>query len=612
MNSLESSPSFIEPDDDVTTSMTQAERMEWMEGKWNEEMGVESPAHLETKTAKMTGKSVLDVAFRGEGETESAPERDFGEFRPIKFEAKRADETDEEFEKRRKDRERRKMFAALTYGPDAMFEEDFETSDKNTRKSMRNTMRTLATESSKEFEEDARQAIEKIETPMDREGFEGIFDKIGQDRPVLEIIYYATQEAWKDLPSAHEKDLDIVGQKELGRVAVEAFYKKYKTAADLRALEREFSENPRFHGPIEPTGNLDLGEEYDGKEKYDVFEDALDRLGETIYGQQEKYMRVAEDLRATAREAASRAAESTTPAPTEKPKSEEKPSEKPVEEPAEETITSAPDVKIETTESSETEETPETPEVPEVKIESPAPSYGYSARVATRRFRTGGYTLNDYGYSGTRLFSDSVSYSKPFTRKFNTPAPTPETAPKKKSSYEKLTKEEFEKYRDLLAKANTLGGSPWHAVVNGVRQSFQAYAANYIQSDLGPFAKLRGMFGGKKREIAASKPFELGEKRTAMIVYYIDDDKVSAKTLVREGDSDFQVMEKYTRSLDMDKHTEGRIDWDKTAEEFIKLEDEQLSKALGDLAREEKPISLGRGDPEFYAAGTAEHKITLS
>lgn len=641
MTSLEKSPSnFIDPGDDMTTSMTQSERMKWMEGKWDEEMDRRFPRPMETKAAKSAGRSVLDVAFRGtkapsspetkkpgkpEKASEAEPENPYGEFRAKKFETRRAGESEADFEKRKRDRERRKLIAAMTYTPDAMFEEDFETAEPGATSSMKNTVKMIAEADDEEFYADTRFAVSKIETPMDREGAEGIFKKISDDRALLEVVYYATRNdgAWTEMPEAKEPDLDIVGQEKLGRAALEAFYKKYGNAADLRKLEKELASDPRFHG-VHEKSSVDPGKEYDGKDKFDIFEDALDRLSETLYGAQEEYVRAAEDFREDAKKVRARL---NTPKPAERPVS------KPVAKPKE-----APKKTLEAPIWSEKGTSVLRPET------FSAPT-AYSPRVADRRVRSGGYTSLGYGYTGGPRFESNIiggpakfseahtpkfsgpAMEKPFERKFSGPKvePKPLEAPEKapeteenpEEKFPKLSKEEFTRFRDLFAKRLKLGDT-WHALINGVRRGFNATAQLYVANDLGADVKTTGTLGGKEREILLSKPFDLGGDRTALIAYYYDTEKVDgkpeetvvAKTLVRKKGEKAKLMERYIRSLNVAMNSEGRIDWARTDAELTPIEDENFATSLGEYFDGTSPLKF-RSDPEFFAAGTAEKVISL-
>ena len=85
--------------------------------------------------------------------------------------------------------------------------------------------------------------------------------------------------------------------------------------------------------------------------------------------------------------------------------------------------------------------------------------------------------------------------------------------------------------------------------------------------------------------------------------------ELTTKTIIRDKDGKFWELTEYARKVEQigenGKEVLGGIDWEKTKELMTEITDEAT---IEELKKAEKAgtMKIKNGDPEFFAAGTAE------
>lgn len=225
-------------------------------------------------------------------ETEEAEdERRIGKFKVKEFEEELLPgETEEERTGRYRLTQERRVAVAFSEGAEALLAPDFDFNGES--EAEREELTAAVTEryewigglDEEGFRKETGRVLREIETPMTEEGAEAVYEKLKGDNLALRMVYALTAgEAWtaEEAPG----DLDEEGQKQLGVRVLGAFFGKYGNAAEFRGAKQEF---------LEAVKDVP---EYQEKMKSGEMEEALENLVWEMYGEQEEWMEVAEDVR---------------------------------------------------------------------------------------------------------------------------------------------------------------------------------------------------------------------------------------------------------------------------------------------------------------------------
>ena len=540
------------------------------------------------------------------------------------------------------------------------------------REAIDETRERLRGQSNEEFETSAKGLIEHLSTGVEADGIEKTYDVLKDKNEALVMIYRETWESLKDEPAWQKEAGEITEEEkaELGKLGIEAFMKKYPTAADFRKAQRE------FFGHIKG----DSANQKMIQENLETYIQAMSELGATLYGEQELNMRALEGVRrqakremqaeatAVEREETEKEAEKveaggavevteeTEPEVksdalkgdgaaevTEEPEAPAKtelfkPAEKaPTEEELRREVERMADEAKAKSEALKAEAEKEAAKAKETKPEGELPvseeadkrhneQYQRFVRIANQRL---------LGFNRWRKAAEKAEKSKKKTEK-----KTEKKVEKKEAKAEpkKAEKDKTEKAEEAKKSENKIEKIATLADDREFIQKFEAnidrrYGTGYylggkkyegmnlveiVKQGLYNKFKVKGELFGKKQTLRISDPYEV-EGRKAMTVYGLEkggkesDEKVTIKTVIQNlKDGKFYVLDKYKmlkHEMADGKIDEGGVDWDATEEMLTSIKDENLQAALAEIAKGKMTVPL---DALRAALGLAEKQISVS
>ena len=554
------------------------------------------------------------------------------------------------------------LVALIANEPKALDKPGFwmnESDVERNREAIDATRERLRTETSEEFEAEAKALIEHVETGVAKNGVEATYDMLKDKNEALVVIYRETWESLKDEPAWKKAAGEITDEEkaQLGKAGIEAFMKKYPTAADFRQAQRE------FFGHIKG----DSGNQRMIQENIETYIDAMLGLGEALYGEQEQDRRALEGVRRQAkREAMEPSVEGPEAEETAEPKNETEPKAEEVAEPSVE----EPEAEESAEPKNETEPKAEEVrrEVEKMAEEAKAASEALKAKAeaekkakaeVAEKTKEAKSEAKETKPEGELAVSEKAERKKDeqyqrFARianqrllGFNRWRKKAEKAEKSKAKKEKAEKVEKPKDEPKVEKKAEKKTETKVAKVEEIRtmaedkeflQEFEKdfdkrYGTGYyldgkknegmrlidvIKQGLFATKKVTGELFGKKQELRISDPYEI-EGRKAMAVYGYEkgesgkaDEKVIRTVIQNLKDGKFYLLEKYKMKKNEivdGKIDEGGVDWDATGEMLVSIRDEQLQRALAEIAKGRLTVP---NDALRAALGLAEKQVSMT
>lgn len=527
------------------------------------------------------------------------------------------------------------LVALIANEPKALDKPGFwmnESDVERNREAIDATRERLRTETSEEFEAEAKALIEHVETGVAKNGVEATYDTLKDKNEALVVIYRETWESLKDEPAWKKAAGEITDEEkaQLGKAGIEAFMKKYPTAADFRQAQRE------FFGHIKG----DSGNQRMIQENIETYINAMLGLGEALYGEQEQDMRALEGVRRQAkREAVELSMEEPEVEETAEPKDETEPKaeevRREVEKMAEEAKAASEALKAkaeaekkakaevaEKTKEAKSEAKETKPEgelaVSEKAERKKDEQYQRFARIANQRL---------LGFNRWRKKAEKAEKSKAKKEKAEK-VEKPKDEPKVEKKVEKKTETKAAKVEEIRTMAED------KEFLQEFEKDFdKRYGTGYyldgkknegmrlidvIKQGLFATKKVTGELFGKKQELRISDPYEI-EGRKAMAVYGYEkgesgkaDEKVIRTVIQNLKDGKFYLLEKYKMKKNEivdGKIDEGGVDWDATGEMLVSIRDEQLQRALAEIAKGRLTVP---NDALRAALGLAEKQVSMT
>ena len=552
----------------------------------------------------------------------------------VAFEKKREDEGDEEYLLRCQKRRERTLMAAMMVGDAGVLGESdvkVRTDAPEGRKMAQDFLRDTAKAETGEFREKVKGVIAEIATPMDKVGREGVYRKIMGDKGALELVYYATRETWGELREARE-DTGEDRKKVLGEAAIEAFYKKFETAADIRELKSQLRGEDWFKGRSD-----------------EEFEASFRRMASAIYGAQEEYMLAGERIKAEVDRKAEQKKRKVVKTETSGGESVSGAGGGG----AIETFGTSSDRGAEATIEGAIENSTDKSEKKEET------TGGTGTRTEQQRLRTfvSMAAISDFEAATRARVAEMSAQERAEARSYNlgaTPATEKKPAPEKKleegaktttegagetpearedeSEPESMTvfgEVSAEKVKERLAEIwgeNKEMGGEWvyyGTTAEGQRGALKVWlTAKTLLEYLPPRVSVRGEFPGAISEgVLLSAPFKVG-KRIAMVAYLktkmrngAGEEKEfwTAKTVYQDSEGDFGIMNGYVRKVN-DNGELGGINWKETDERSLAIPEGDVKRAIERVARGMEQVDFLKMnfDSRFFAAGTTEQEFATA